>query len=71
MNRQYEIAIQWSDEDCAFVAKAPELPGCMAHGPTKRAARESIEQAITLWLDTAREYGAPIPEPRSTSPLPG
>ena len=71
MNHRYEIAIQWSDEDRAFVAKAPELPGCMAHGLTKRAARENIEQAIALWLDTARENGYPIPEPRSTSALPG
>lgn len=71
MNRQYEIAIHWSDEDRAFVAEAPELPGCMAHGPTKKAARESIEEAIALWLDTAREYGDPIPKPRSTSALPG
>ena len=71
MNHRYEIAIQWSDEDRAFVAKAPELPGCMAHGLTKRAARENIEQAIALWLDNAKEYGHPITEPKSTSALPG
>ena len=69
MNHQYQIAIQWSDEDRAFVARAPEQAGCMAYGPTKRAARKNIEQAIALWLDTAREYDDPVPEP--TSPLPG
>ena len=71
MNHQYEILIQWSDEDRAFVARAPELPGCMAHGGTTAAARESIEQAVALWLDTAKESGDPIPQPRSVGMLPG
>lgn len=61
MNR-YEIIIFWSDEDKAFVADVPELPGCMAHGPTQSAALKSAQQAIKLWLDTAREFGDPIPE---------
>lgn len=66
MSHQYEVLIHWSDEDHAFVANVPELPGCMAHGSTKATARENIEQAITLWLDTASEYGDPVPEPQRT-----
>lgn len=64
MSHQYEILIRWSDEDRAFVAGVPELPGCMAHGSTRATARENIEQAIELWLETAGEYGDPVPEPR-------
>lgn len=64
MSHQYEVLIHWSEEDRVFVAKCPKLPGCMAHGSTKATARENIEQAITLWLDTAREYGDPVPEPQ-------
>lgn len=71
MKHQYEISIRWSDEDRAFVASAPELPGCMAHGSTRAAAQESIEQAIALWLDTAREHGDSVPEPRSSSAVAG
>ena len=67
MSHQYEILIQWSDQDHAFVAKVPELPGCMAHGPTRATARQNIDQAIALWLETAREYGDPVPEPASVS----
>ena len=67
MSHQYEVLIQWSDEDRAFVARVPELPGCMAHGSTKATAQENIEQAIALWLETAREYGDPVPEPQSVS----
>ena len=60
---KYEIIIYWSDEDEAFVADVPELPGCMAHGSTKEEALTNINEAIELWLDTAKEFGDPIPEP--------
>ena len=61
---KYEIIIYWSNEDDAYVAEAPELPGCTAHGDTQEAALENIGQAIDLWLETAREFGDPIPEPK-------
>ena len=31
---KYEVIIYWSNEDEAFVAEVPELPGCAAHGDT-------------------------------------
>lgn len=61
---KYEVIIYWSEEDGAFVAEAPQLPGCAAHGPTQEAALASAQEAIRLWLDTAREFGDPIPEPK-------
>ena len=61
---KYEIIIYWSQEDKAFIAEVPELPGCMGHGDTQTAALESVNQAIDLWLDTAKEFGDPIPEPK-------
>ncbi len=63
MNR-YEIIIYWSMEDQAFVAEVPELPGCMAHGSTYEDALVQIQLAMELWLETAREYNDPIPEPK-------
>lgn len=63
MNR-YEIILYWSEEDQVFVAEVPELPGCMAHGETQNDALQSIQEAMSLWLDTARELGRAIPEPR-------
>lgn len=63
MNK-YEVIIYWSDEDQAFVAEVPELPGCMAHGPTQEAALASAKEAIQLWIDTAKEFGDPIPAPK-------
>jgi predicted RNase H-like HicB family nuclease len=61
---KYEVIIYWSDEDQVFVADVPELPGCSAHGITQEAALASAQEAIGLWLDTAREFGDPIPEPK-------
>ena len=61
---KYEVIIFWSAEDGAFVAEVPELPGCMAHGATQEEALANAKQAETLWLDTAREFGDPIPEPK-------
>ena len=61
---RYEIIIYWSTEDDAFVAEVPELPGCMAHGGTQEEALGNAKDAAQLWLDTAREFGDPVPEPR-------
>jgi len=63
MNR-YEIIIYWSEEDYAFIAEVPELPGCMAHGASHDAALRNIKDAMQLWLKTAKEFGDPIPQPK-------
>jgi predicted RNase H-like HicB family nuclease len=63
MNR-YEVIIYWSEEDQAFVAEVPELPGCAAHGATQEAALASAQEAIRLWIDTAAEFGDAVPEPK-------
>ena len=61
---KYEIIIYWSNEDQVFVAEVPELPGCMAHGHTQEAALAHANEAMQLWIDTAGEFGDPIPEPK-------
>jgi len=61
---KYEIIIFWSDDDQAFVADVPELAGCMAHGQSYEAALHQAKEAIQLWIDTAREFGDPVPEPK-------
>ena len=61
---KYEVIIYWSNEDGAYVAEAPELPGCSAHGDTQEAALKHINEAVALWLETAREFGDAVPEPK-------
>ena len=60
---KYQITIFWSDEDRVFVADVPELPGCMAHGDTYEEALREAQVAMILWIDTAKEFGNPIPVP--------
>jgi len=61
---KYETIIYWSEEDQLFVADVPELPGCLAHGASPDEALMNAQEAMQLWLDTAREFGEPIPEPK-------
>jgi predicted RNase H-like HicB family nuclease len=64
MMQKYEIILYWSSEDKVFVAEVPELPGCMAHGDTQEIALRNVNEAVDLWIDTAKEFGDPIPEPK-------
>ncbi len=61
---KYEVIIYWSDEDEAIVAEVPELPGCSAHGSTQEIALSNAQEAIRLWIDTAKEFGDPVPQPK-------
>jgi len=60
----YEIILHWSEEDAAFIAEVPELAGCAADGPTRQPALANAEIVISEWLETARELGRLIPEPK-------
>lgn len=64
MMEKYEIIIYWSQEDQAFISEIPELPGCMAHGNTQETALNNIKEAMQLWINTAKEFGDPIPQPK-------
>lgn len=61
---KFETIIYWSEADQAYLAEVPELPGCMAHGGTYEAALANAQETIQLWIDTATEFGDPIPEPK-------
>jgi predicted RNase H-like HicB family nuclease len=64
MDTRYAIVVFWSDEDAAWIADAPDLTSCSAHGATPQAAVAELQVAMQAWLDVARENGMPIPEPR-------
>jgi len=61
---RYEVLLYWSEEDRAFIAEVPELPGCAADGPTYRKALANVEVVMREWMATAKELGRPIPEPK-------
>lgn len=66
MPPHYTINIEWSDEDASFIATVPQLPGCMADGPTEEAALAEAKRSIQDWLETARAINRPIPLPPPT-----
>jgi predicted RNase H-like HicB family nuclease len=61
---RYELIVYWSAEDQFYIVEVPELPGCMADGATYQEAVANAEVVIGEWIQTARELGRPIPEPR-------
>ncbi|MBF0466798.1 MAG: type II toxin-antitoxin system HicB family antitoxin [Nitrospirae bacterium] len=63
MNK-YEIIIYWSNEDESFIAEAPELPGCASDSGTYQEALANIEVVILEWIETAKELGRTIPQPK-------
>ena len=63
-NPKYEVIIYRSEEDQAFIAEVPELPGCAADGKAYREALANVEAVIKEWIETATELGRPIPQPK-------
>jgi predicted RNase H-like HicB family nuclease len=64
MMLRYEIILYWSEEDQAFIAEVPELPGCAADGETYQEALQNVEVIMQEWIETAKELRRPIPEPK-------
>ena len=61
---KYEIILYWSNEDQAFIAEVPELPGCMAHGDDQETALRNVKNAIQFWIKRAQELGRAVPQPK-------
>jgi len=61
---RYEVIIYWSEEDNAYIAEVPELPGCMADGATYEEALKSVKVIIDEWIETAKSMGREIPVPK-------
>lgn len=61
---RYEVIIYWSEEDQAFIAEIPELPGCLADVASHEEALANVRACAQEWIETATELGRVIPEPR-------
>ena len=51
------------DEDGFYVARVPELPGCVSQGRTREEALENIREAILAYLESLEKHGEPLPKP--------
>ena len=61
---KYEVIIYWSQEDKAYLAEVPELPGCMADGDTYEKALKNVKIIIKEWIETALKEGRSVPRPK-------
>jgi predicted RNase H-like HicB family nuclease len=62
--KNFEIIIYWSEDDKSFIAEVPELAGCMADGQTYIEAVQNAEIVINEWVETAKQLGRPVPQPK-------
>lgn len=62
MNK-YEVILYWSKQHDAFVAELPQLTGYAVHEDSPAEALRNSQEAIALWIETARDCGDPISTP--------
>ncbi len=60
---RYAVVIEKADNN--YSAYVPDLPGCVATGPTLQTVENEIRDAIRFHIDGLKEDGQPIPEPTS------
>ncbi len=60
----YHINVFWSPEDEAWVADIPDLRHCSAQAASPQEAVGEVLEAKEAWLESAREHGEAVPEPR-------
>ncbi len=61
---KYEVILYQSQSDQVFVADVPELTSCIAHGAMQQDALAQVQETQALWIESAQEYGDPVPEPK-------
>jgi antitoxin HicB len=65
----YRIELLPEEGEASYTAVIPDLKGCMAFGETPGEAIETLNEAKSLWLETALDKGWPIPEPQEEEAL--
>lgn len=70
MNEDYAIAVFWSEADKAWIADAPDLKSCSAHGASPEDAVRELRIAMSAWIETANANGMTLPPPVFRQALP-
>lgn len=52
--RRYALVIEWSDENDAYLAIAPDPPGVVTDGQTPGEAAEMGQAAVVAWIRSLR-----------------
>ena len=59
---RYRVLIE-QDEDGAYVAEVPALPGCISEGRSRSEAIENVREAIAAYVESLKAHGEPVPPP--------
>jgi predicted RNase H-like HicB family nuclease len=59
MNMKFTATLE-RDEDGAWIAECPSIPGCVSQGQTRDEALANIKEAIALCLEVRAEHGMPL-----------
>jgi predicted RNase H-like HicB family nuclease len=62
---EYLVIFEWAGAN--YSAYVPDLPGCVTTGKTLDETERNMKEAISLYIDTLREDGLPVPEPTTTA----
>lgn len=62
MTRRFLVHLEYDNEYQGYVALVPSLPGCISQGKTEQEALTNIQDAISIFLESLKETGQPIPE---------
>jgi len=66
---EYTVVIEplSAEDGGGFLARVPELQGCMSDGETPQEAVSNVLDAIEAWKEAARDLGRDIPVPSPAS----
>ena len=62
---EYTVVIERAPQN--YAAWVPDLPGCVATAGSREELLDEIREAIDFHVDSLREHGEPVPEPRCTA----
>ena len=60
---RYAVVIEKANDN--YSAYVPDLPGCVATGPTVEATENEIREAIRFHIEGLKADGLPVPTPTS------
>src|SRR5437899_2681609 len=60
---KYPFNIVWSDEDEEYMATCSSFSGLSAFGKTEEEALHEAKIALTLFIESYKERGIPLPKP--------
>ena len=64
---QYTVVIEETGN--GYSAYEPDVPGCVAAGDTVSEVEHLIREALVFHIESLREHGEPVPEPRASAAL--